>query len=135
MKRAAVLLILPAVLVATRAPAADEGTSNRATIGYVTLGAGAAVVATGAYFGIHAYSLKRDADCSGKVCSPAGHSTIEDAQTSATLSTVFFGVGLAAIGVGTYLVLSKPSADNKTAILVTPAVATTFGGFALSATF
>lgn len=120
------VILLAALLIPNRA-AADDG--SRATIGYATLGGGAAFVAAGIYFGANAYSLKRDADCNGKLCSARGLDDIDSARTSATLSTITLGVGIAALGVGTYLVLSAPKSATTTGLIVTPtsfSFATTF---------
>jgi hypothetical protein len=121
------VILLAALLIPSQAAADDR---HRATIGYATIGAGAAFIAAGTYFGAHAYSLKRDADCTGKLCSQRGLDDIDSARTSATLSTITFGVGIAALGVGTYLVLSAPkNAATTTGLFITPT------SFSFAATF
>ncbi|WP_394839159.1 hypothetical protein LVJ94_19920 [Pendulispora rubella] len=82
------------------------------TWGFVGLGAGAVGVGVGAFFGLRALSQKSDADakCNGSLCQAGGPELQDDARRSATFSTVGFGVGLVAAGVGTYLLLTAPSA-------------------------
>ena len=116
MKR--VLPLLCALLIPSRVHADD----SRTPIGYATIGVGVAALATGAYFGAHTFALKRDADCVGKRCSASGMSDIDSARTSATLSTIGFGLGIVAIGVGTYLVISAPKKPSSptTGLIITP---------------
>jgi hypothetical protein len=110
--------LVAALLIPSQVRAED----TRTPIGYATIGVGVAALATGAYFGAHAFALKRDADCDGKSCSPRGLDDIDSAKTSATLSTIGFGLGLVAIGVGTYLVISAPkkSSPTTTGLYVSP---------------
>jgi len=81
---------------------------TRRTWGFVALGAGVAGIGTGAFFGVRALSQKSDADakCHGNQCEPGGPEAQNDAKTSATISTLALGVGIAAAGVGAYLLLT-----------------------------
>lgn len=87
---------------------ATPPTSNTTRLlGFVIGGVGVVGVGIGTFYGIRTFSLKSDAskDCNGAVCGASGYASGTDAQTSATISTVAFGVGLAALAVGTWFVL------------------------------
>jgi hypothetical protein len=58
---------------------------------------------------------QRDDVCSGGVCTdPNGPNLDDEARKSATISTIGMGVGLVGLGVGAYLILSKPSSPSAT---------------------
>jgi hypothetical protein len=102
---------------ASESSATVKGSPARRTWGWVIGGAGVAMVGVGAYFGIHAFSMKSTAesecDAAG-ACTPAGNDAMSSMKTSETISTVSFLAGAAAVGVGAYLVLSAggPSASS-----------------------
>ncbi len=87
-------------------------TSNMRSIPVMTWifgGIGAAGLALGATWGIHAWSNKsqaNDACPNVSPCSPEASANAADhrdsARTSATLSTAALGVGVASLGIGTY---------------------------------
>jgi hypothetical protein len=79
------------------------------TLGWVALGTGVAGLAVGGIFGIETFVKKGDEGsyCT-KFCSQPGLDDQSASRTDATISTVAFGVGIAASAVGAYLVL-KPS--------------------------
>jgi hypothetical protein len=83
-----------------------SGSSN--TLGWVLEGTGVVGLGVGGFFGLRALSRWSDRKdgCVGG-CTPAAKTAGDEAGTAATISTVGFGVGLAAIGVGTYLLLSN----------------------------
>ncbi len=85
--------------------ARDEGTPGRRTAALVVGGAGVVALGLGTYFGLATIAKKRDGDarCSGRVCDADGLALQDQAHTDATISTIAFGAGLAAIGVGAYL--------------------------------
>jgi hypothetical protein len=87
------------------------GSDPRATVGWILEGVGVVSLALGSYFGITAFSKWSDRknDCAGG-CNQAAATAGSDASTAATISDVGFGVGIAAIAVGTYLVLSGHAA-------------------------
>ena len=92
------------------APAAG-GWGTRRIAGIAIGGAGVAALGVGVVLGIvaagEAGSAEDDAAlCPGKVCSPAGREAIDAASTKALVSTVGVGVGVAAIGVGAFLILT-----------------------------
>jgi hypothetical protein len=110
------------------APPADssartEGSPARRTWGWVIAGAGVATIGVGAYFGMHAFSMKSTAegecDAAGS-CTPAGASAMSSMKTSETISTITTLAGAAAAGVGIYLVLSaggSPPSSSRSAVL------------------
>ncbi len=92
----------PPVVAPSRAP------------GWIALGAGALAVGMGTYFGLRAFSLKADGEgeCTGAECSQTGLDAFDDAEASATASTVAFGTGLLAAGLGVWL-LARPAPASK----------------------
>src|SRR5690606_18812856 len=87
-------------------PAADAGKAQRTT--GLALGAtGLALVGVGGYFGVRALQLKGDSDdaCPNNQCSAEGARLSRDALTSANVANVTIGLGLVAIGLGTYFFL------------------------------
>lgn len=102
----------PPPVTTTTTPGADTGTgSNKKMIGYVVGGAGIVVLGVGAVFGINAFSKwgERNDNCPNGQCNAKAASLGDDARTSANIANVTVGVGLVAIGVGTFLVLTAPS--------------------------
>lgn len=94
------------------APSAREApvveTGSRA-LGFVVGGAGVLALGAGTYFGIRTFSLKSDANghCEGRYCDDIGLELSSDAQRAATLSTLSFVAGGAAVAAGTWLVVRK----------------------------
>jgi hypothetical protein len=73
---------------------------------YTLAGASAASLLVGSVFGIRAFSKwsQRNGQCpTDNSCTTAGVSNYNAAETAATISTVGFGVGVAAAGVSAYL--------------------------------
>jgi hypothetical protein len=100
----------------------DDGSTQR-TVGFVIGGAGLAGVVVGAVFGGVAASQASDADelCEGSLCTQQGLDMHDEASDSATVSTVLFGVGLAAVAAGVVIVLTAPSgADGDNSALQLP---------------
>jgi hypothetical protein len=77
---------------------------------YVLGGVGVVGLGIGTVFGLQTFSKKSDADakCPSDICSSEGHDLEGDARTSAIVSTVAFGFGLAAIGAGAWWLLKQP---------------------------
>ena len=106
---------------APTAPAGDEPPKDRAAedsslgdIGWMVGGVGLVSVGVGSFFGLRAFSKwsERNDACEGG-CTEAAERAGDQAGTAATISTVGFGVGVVAIGVGTFLVLSSGSSAEK----------------------
>jgi hypothetical protein len=120
--------------------AASEPPSNRRTLGWIVGGAGIAAAGVGATFGLLALSQKSDAygACGGHdtACPTAGQTSaaqakMQDARTSGWVSTIALGVGVAAVGVGAYLVFvpGRSSASPQAALAITPSGASLVGRF------
>ena len=107
--------------------ATSDGSTQR-TIGLVVGGVGVVGVALGGIFGLAAKSTYDDAKthCApDNRCSADGVSGVDKAHGQATLSTVFMGVGAAALVGGIVLYFTAPSARPAgVALRVAPAVDT-----------
>lgn len=92
------------------------------TIGFVVGGVGIVGVAVGTVFGLRALSEKSDVDanCVDSRCNQVGLAAADDARSAATIATIGFGVGIAGLAAGTYLVLSAPRAPKAAQLRVTP---------------
>jgi hypothetical protein len=106
------------------APAASPGNSRK-TIGLVTGGVGLVGIGLGAVFGLRASSKLSDAKshCTSypNVCDQGAKDPDSQAKSAATLSTVFFIVGGAAVATGAVLWLTAGSAsESKVAVGVGP---------------
>jgi hypothetical protein len=115
----------PAASPAPAAPAPstekDAGAgamSSQRTWAYVAGGIGVVGVGVGTYFGLRTLSLKneRDEECPETECtSERGVDLDESARSAALVSTIGFGVGVAALGTGLVLWLTEPDRDAETA--------------------
>lgn len=101
----------------TTSTTTDTGSSNQKTIGYIVGGAGVVALGVGAVFGIRAFSKwsEREDNCPNDVCNAKAKEAGDAATTSANIANVGVGVGLVAIGVGAFLILTSPSAPEKAA--------------------
>jgi len=92
----------------------DPGATQRG-IGYGVGAVGLAGIGVGSVFGLLAASQSSDADehCEGQYCTVTGLAAHDDAETSALVSTIAFGVGAAALAAGLVVVLSAPSAPDE----------------------
>jgi hypothetical protein len=116
--------------VAPGGPAPDVspegGGSAQRTFGIVTLGAGVAGVAVGAVFGVLAMSKNNEAlqprNCpTSTLCTPNGLSLTSDAKNDATVSTIAFAAGAAALVGGVALWFTAPaSAASPRAARIVP---------------
>lgn len=101
-------------------PAADRGArtedtgSAQRTAGYVVGALGLVGLGIGGYFGLRAFSRwdERNAHCTDAGCDPTGVEAGDDAERAAMIANVGVGVGLAAVAVGTYLVLTAGSSEH-----------------------
>lgn len=101
----------------TTSTTTDTGSSNQKTIGYIVGGAGVVALGVGAVFGIRAFSKwsEREDNCPNDVCNAKAKEAGDSATTSANIANVGVGVGLVAIGVGAFLILTSPSSPEKAA--------------------
>jgi hypothetical protein len=95
-----------------RSPPPPESPTHGSTqriAGAAVAGLGVAGIAVGAVFGFRAKSQYDAANgsCDGSYCTDEGLAGHDDANRSATVSTIAFGVGIAAIGVATVLILTS----------------------------
>lgn len=88
-------------------PAAEPGKTRR-MVAYVVGGVGLGALAVGSVFGVRALTKRRDSDaeCPSGQCSQAGVDLNNQAKTAARVADVTIGVGLVAVGVATYLLLT-----------------------------
>jgi len=98
------------------AQAASSG-SSQATWGWVAIGVGGAGIVVGSVFGVLASQDNQAADDECRPddatrCNQKGVDLADSAASKATLSTVAFGVGLAAATTGVVLLLTAPSNDT-----------------------
>jgi hypothetical protein len=109
---------------------APDGSSHVAA--YVVGSVGIAGLITGAVAGVVAISDKNKADsqdCIGTRCNPEGLSLYDTARTWGWVSNVGFAVGIAGVGLATYLLLFRGDAQSSvTGVRVTP----TIGGLTMS---
>lgn len=110
---------------ALASPSTVHGTRRPLWAGIALTGLSVAAAGVGTYFGLHAKALDDDAraHCRGNVCTADGVALVDDAFTSATLSTVTF-VASAALLTGAVLVFVGVF-DQRA-----PVVRTAAGGFA-----
>jgi hypothetical protein len=113
----------PAASTDAAAPTSDSGgLSTRAIAGIVIAGAGVVIAGVGGYFGATALSKKSDsapycgADGQKDDCYGQGVQLRKDAVSDATISTVLFGVGAAAVIGGVVLWITAPSSKTSATV-------------------
>jgi hypothetical protein len=126
-------------------PPEDTGSTQR-TIGLIVGGVGIVGLGVGSFFGFQAMSKNKDAKdlCprGNNLCDSANAETLtSDARSAATISTITFGVGAAALVGGLVLFFTAPSAGGKEApsasgkLRLSPLVGPTLGGVQLGGSF
>jgi hypothetical protein len=128
------------------APVSEKGgtppNKPKRNIGIAAAGLGVAGIGLGAVMGLMAASDVSNAKgdnalCPNSKCTPAGREAIDSANTKALVSTIGFGVGIAAAGVGVFLIAtsggSKPI--EKAATHFVPVVGPNGGGASYLGTF
>jgi hypothetical protein len=119
-------------------PDQNARTSNISTQKVIGIGVGAVGIVglgVGAFLGLHAKSLQNESDgpgggCNaGDTCDPHGQDLRMSALSSATVSTVLFAVGGAAVVTGIVLYVTAPSSHHDVAIAVGPGNASFIGKF------
>jgi hypothetical protein len=90
--------------------------SNTRTVGWALIGAGGAGVMTGIVTGLllPAKQDEVDANCSAEGCNQAGVDAASEGKTLLVVNAVGWGAGIAALGAGTYFVLSSKSEPVST---------------------
>lgn len=102
------------------APEKDEAPSpsfwtGQRVLGAGLVGVGLVGVGVGSFFGLDTFEKRdaRDPHCRGTVCDAEGMRLHDEATSSATISTIAFGAGAAALVVGTILFVSGgPKTDT-----------------------
>jgi hypothetical protein len=94
----------------------STSTSTARTLGFVAGGLGVVAVGVGSYFGLRAFSRweARNQACEGG-CTADAKTAGDEAKSAATVSTVGFAAGAAALGVGLVLILTSSSAKEPQA--------------------
>jgi tetratricopeptide (TPR) repeat protein len=110
-------------------------------LSYVLLGVGVVGIGVGSYFGLQAMSTKSDAeglcpDLGGKrTCPASANDTLSSNKRDAILADVGFGVGIAAVAVGGYLLFTGGKPKETAATQLRPAAGPHGGGVSLIGTF
>lgn len=103
----------------------DRADDAQATIGWVVGGAGLVALGVGVYFGLRAIDKKNESDDAldddGRCFRPC-HDAWEEGHSAATVANVATGIGVVALGVGLYLLLSAEGEANATASFDGPAI-------------
>ncbi|MBI5478108.1 MAG: hypothetical protein HY906_04590 [Deltaproteobacteria bacterium] len=128
------------------APSA-RGLGSRRTAALVLGGVGVASLTLTAVFGARAITKERDSDahCAGTLCDAPGLGLNREARTAAVVADVTLGIGVVALGIGTYLWLStrgdregrpaegRPRTESR--LRVTPALGARGAGVAVGGEF
>jgi hypothetical protein len=131
----------PAAETTAETTAVATPASSPPVLGYVLLGVGAVGLGVGSYFGLQALSTKSDVealcpDVGGKkTCSSSADGPLSSNQRNAIVADVGFGVGIAAVAVGAYLVFAGGKSTETAATQLRPAAGRHGGGFSLIGTF
>lgn len=105
---------------ASPSDAPDGRASADTTLGWVLLGVGGAAAATGTAFGIMALTARKDIDAgcrhsSGQtLCDASARDAVDRDQRYSLFADLGWGVGLAALGAGTYFMLTASSGERPT---------------------
>lgn len=108
----------PSAAGPSAAPVADSATSSVPIASMVLGGVGIVGLGVGAYFGVKAMS---DADEANELCpdgncsSQRGEDLMDDARTSATVSNIALGVGVASLATGLVLYFVVPGDSQQAA--------------------
>jgi len=104
-------------------PVVEEPASSPPVLGYAIGGAGLASIGVGIVFGIAASNARSDAEAqcidsgSGVVCPAAVDGLLSTGDSRALVADIAIGVGLVAVGVGAYLVLSHDEDSGSSTAL------------------
>jgi hypothetical protein len=104
------------------APAPSSPGSTQRLLGVIVGGVGIVGVGVGSVFGLLAMSQNNSigGHCNGNVCDSTGVSTVNQARTDATVSTVGFVAGGALLAGGIVLYLTAPRGVPSTGLMVSP---------------
>jgi hypothetical protein len=104
----------PSEKTSVSASATSDG-SGKKTAAYAAGAVGIVGVGVGTFFGLRAISKRGEAEdhCSQGRCSAEAYSLNDDAKGAANVSNVAIGLGVVAIGVGAFLLLTAPSSSSS----------------------
>jgi hypothetical protein len=100
----------------TTPPSASEPQYGKRTAGFLVGGLGLAAIGVGSVFGVEALHKRKDSNsvCNGGTCSAqSGVDLNDDARRFANYANVGIGVGIVALAVGTYLVLTSGAPSHE----------------------
>lgn len=129
------LVIPPAQDAGAPPPASRTSAGGGRVLGFVALGVGGAGLVVSGITGLVAMSKKGDIDdsdsCDGLRCNPEEESLVDGYNQMRTASTASFFIGLGLAGVGTILILSSSSSEEKpgVALMLGPGSANVRGSF------
>jgi len=103
----------------TPPPAAAKTGGGNKTLAFVLLGVGGAGIVTGGITGAMAINKKSGLDCPDKRCSGNDADNLDSAKTFALVSTIGFGAGIVAAGIGTVLLITSSDSSEKHASTLT----------------
>jgi hypothetical protein len=120
----------PEPMAAEAHRAAKPGSGKSAVLPIALLAGGGAALVVGTVTGIAALSHKStlDGECNPG-CPASMASNLDTFRLTRTLSYVGFGVGLAAVGAGAYMVLHQSSSGTEVGALLVPGGASVAGTF------
>ncbi|MEO7110967.1 MAG: tetratricopeptide repeat protein [Polyangiaceae bacterium] len=129
----------PAVHAALVVDEKPKSTTQR-TLGIAVIGLGVAGLATGSIFGVIAKSKNDDAlanHCGGgSLCDAQGLTLTNEARSSATIATISFSAGGAALLSGVVLLLTAPKSSlSRAAVRVAPSLSARSAGLSLGGTW
>jgi hypothetical protein len=118
--------------------AREEGAGDGGRVWtWVALGVGGAALVAGGITGGMVLSRSGDLEdgCPDKQCPESEWSTLDGAETLATVTNVLLGVGAAAVLAGAILFFVEPGLGGEKQIAVTPSAGSSGAGIALSGRF
>jgi hypothetical protein len=119
-------------------PAQEDSRPWQRPVGLVVASVGVVGLGVGSFFGLEARSTYdkpfNNGDCnkSSKQCDATGQGQVHDANTQATISTIFFVAGAALAAGGVVLILTAPT---RTGLVVVPTTYASGGGLSASGRF
>jgi hypothetical protein len=94
-------------------PIPQASSNGTRTLAFVLLGTGAVGVAVGGITGAMALQKKSDLDCPDNHCTGTQKDNLDSAKSIALVSTISFAVGIPAAAIGTVLLLTSGSSQQK----------------------
>ncbi len=118
-------------------PPAPSFWTGQRVLGAGLVGVGLVGVGVGSFFGLETFAKRdeRDPHCRGTICDAEGMRLHDEAKSSATISTIAFGAGAAALVVGTILFVSGGPKSTTGRAPALRGVAVGPGGVVLSGAF